>query len=68
MFVELDEIADGQGQAAIFGGTERIDPQSIFKPCYNNSDTERVETRFHQDKVIGKRRQFLSCSVATFST
>jgi hypothetical protein len=54
MFVELYEIADARGQTTIFGGAEGIEPQSIFKPCYNKSQTQRVETRFQQNEVAGE--------------
>src|ERR1700722_6986837 len=38
ILIKVDEITKGHRKLRIFRGTERVDTQRIFKPCYKNRE------------------------------
>src|ERR1700685_1563583 len=58
IFVKLDEVAQRHRKARILTGAEGVRSERILKPCDDNRKTERVQSRVHEDEVIGQGRKF----------
>src|SRR5258705_766819 len=55
IFIELDEVAKRHRIGHVLRLRERIQPQCFLESYNQNRNTQRVESRFEQDQVIGQR-------------
>src|SRR5580704_3920434 len=54
IFVELDEVAQRHGKLHVFGHTERIIAERVFKARDDDRKAKRIEARIHQNQAIGQ--------------
>ena len=53
MFIELDEISQRDREFDLLG-TERIQPQIVFKLSDQNGEAKGVESRIQQGQIVGE--------------
>src|SRR5438876_1194452 len=59
IFVEPDEVAQGDGKLGLVGATEGIHPERVLETCDDDREAERVEPGVEEHEIIGQRRQRL---------
>src|SRR3954470_1818046 len=56
IFVERDEITDGNGKESVLGSTERVYSQGIFKASDDNCEAQGIETRLQKRQIVSEWR------------
>src|SRR5580698_5146012 len=57
VFVELDEITEGDRKLDRLTRVEGIDTQGVLQPRHDDGETERVETGLDELQLIRQRRE-----------
>jgi hypothetical protein len=60
VFVEMNELTEGDWKDCIFGGAKRIYTKLYFQFCHDHGKAKRIEAGIQQSQMIGERRQWHS--------
>ncbi len=58
MFIEPNEITERYRKIRILGRSEWVGPEFVLKSRDDDRETQRIQPRIQQDKIVVERREF----------